>query len=237
MAQTGRLQVGKQKGQATEGSAKLQIKEYKESLVLQAAATLFYERGFDRTTLDDIAASLGVTKPFIYTYFESKHNLLERLVDRVFHDFYQTVIEFRKLPEKDPILRFEFFIRTYVRSNLEMRQFTALVLQEEKNLNASKRAEMDKKHHEFDRLLAGLISDGVKAGVFRVDDAALTSLAISGMVRWTHRWYLPEGRLSADEICAQLTDTALRMVGYEPAFAPAEKTPQAVRRPRKAAVA
>lgn len=219
------------RAEGLEGSAKAQIKEYKESLVIDAAARLFYERGFQGTTLDDIAAALGVTKPFIYTYFKSKDNLLERLFDRVYDDLYETVTEFRKLPEKDPVRRFEYFISTYVRKNLERRNFSALMLHEEKNLSPEKIADIRKKQHAFDKLLSNLVADGVRAGVFQVEDPSLASLAISGMVRWTHRWYLPEGRLSADEICRQFTALALRLVGYAPPAATAAA--KGVRRARK----
>jgi TetR/AcrR family transcriptional regulator, cholesterol catabolism regulator len=202
--------------EAIETGAKLQIREYKESLIINAAANLFYERGFQRTTLDDIASALGVTKPFIYTYFKSKHKVLERLFDKVYDDLYQTVTEFQTLGETEPVRRFELFVSGYVRTNLELRIFTGILLEEEKNLSAEKIADIRSKQHAFDRLLAGLVADGVRAGVFHVEDTAVASLAISGMVRWTHRWYEPQGRLTADDLCAELTRAALRMVGWKP---------------------
>ncbi|TFZ02937.1 TetR/AcrR family transcriptional regulator [Ramlibacter henchirensis] len=201
-----------------EGSAKLQIKEYKESLVIEAAATLFYERGFQGTTLDDIAAALGVTKPFIYTYFKSKYDLLERLFDRVYDEFYRTLAEFKNLPETDPVLRFEYFVGTYAQQNMDRRQFTALMLQEEKNLNAAKQADMLEKQREFDKLLPELITDGVRAGVFHVEDVTLTALSIAGMIRWIHRWYTPDRRLSDEKIRRLFVENALRLVGYVPAM-------------------
>ncbi len=53
-----------------------EILAYKRERILQEAVALFYARGFAGTTLDDIAAELGVTKPFIYTHFRSKTDLL-----------------------------------------------------------------------------------------------------------------------------------------------------------------
>jgi len=203
-----------QRPEAGGGGAKLQIREYKESLIIDAAADLFYERGFQRTTLDDIAAALGVTKPFIYTYFKSKYSILEELFDRVYDDLHDAVTEFRKSADPDPVHRFETFVSAYIRKNLERRRFSAIMLEEEKNLSPEKIADIRGKQHDFDRLLTSLVVDGVRAGVFRVDDASLASLAISGMVRWTHRWYSPTGRLSADDLCAEFTSTALRIVGW-----------------------
>jgi AcrR family transcriptional regulator len=206
--------VQDQQAEVVEGSAKLQIREYKESLVINAAAKLFYERGFQRTTLDDIAAALGVTKPFIYTYFKSKHSILERLFDKVYEEVYETATDFQKLAEPDVVRRFEHFVSSYIRKNIEQRTFSAILLEEEKNLSAEKIADIRKKQHEFDKVLSDLVLEGVSAGLFQVEDASIASLSISGMVRWTHRWYSPAGRLSADEVCATLTRTALRMVGW-----------------------
>src|ERR1700761_1985199 len=56
-----------------------EILAYKRERILEEAVKLFYQRGFTGTTLDDIAAELGVTKPFIYTHFRSKTDLLAAL--------------------------------------------------------------------------------------------------------------------------------------------------------------
>jgi len=71
-------------------------------------------------------------------------------------------------------------------------------------LNAAKR--------DFDRRLASLLQDGAKRGEFDVDDASLTAFAIEGMVAWVHRWFRPNGRLSAEEIGERLGELAQRMV-------------------------
>src|SRR5664279_2073022 len=56
-----------------------EISAYKRERILEEAVKLFYERGFNGTTLDAIAGKLGVTKPFIYTHFRSKVELLEAI--------------------------------------------------------------------------------------------------------------------------------------------------------------
>ena len=55
-----------------------EVQAFKRERILQAAVALFYEHGFTGTTLDDIAHSLGVTKPFIYAHFRSKTNCWAR---------------------------------------------------------------------------------------------------------------------------------------------------------------
>jgi AcrR family transcriptional regulator len=194
-------------------SVKEHIKEYKRELIMDAAAKLFYEKGFQKTTIDDIGSSLGVTKPFIYTYFENKYSILEQLFDAVYGDLYTDVMKVLNSREGSPTARLRQFVMVYVEKNIQRQKFTAIMLEEEKNLSAKKIADIRRKQRDFDAKLARLIEEGVADGAFHVADAKVASLAISGMVRWTHRWYSPEGRLSASQLSSMLADLALNLVG------------------------
>ncbi|MBN9535354.1 MAG: TetR family transcriptional regulator [Alphaproteobacteria bacterium] len=192
---------------------KQHIKEYKRELILKNALELFSEKGFQKTTIDDIGGSLGVTKPFIYTYFDSKYSILEQLYDRAYRDLHTGILEILNAEEGGPAERLRRVVRLYVEENIERQKLTAIMLEEERNLAPKKRAEVRRKHREFDGKLTSLIEEGVAAGEFKVADPKLASLAISGMVRWMHRWYSPEGRLAPAELAARLSDLALNIVG------------------------
>ena len=196
------------------GDAKHQIQEYKDTLIINAAAELFYKHGFKSATLDEIAASIGVTKPFIYKRFKSKRDLLERLFDKVYSGLYESVSECERLEDQDPVRRFEFFINSYTRKKIELKAFSVVLLQEEKNLSAEKMADVRRQYHGFDALVARLISNGVDEGVFEVSDVKITAFAISGMIQWTHRWYQPEGKMPVEDLCREMTQMALRLVGW-----------------------
>lgn len=192
---------------------KQHIKEYKRELILKNALELFSEKGFQKTTIDDIGGSLGVTKPFIYTYFDSKYSILEQLYDRAYRDLHSGILDILNAEEGGPTERLGRVVRLYVEENIERQKLTAIMLEEERNLAPKKRAEVRRKHREFDTKLTSLIEEGVAAGEFKVADPKLASLAISGMVRWMHRWYSPEGRLAPAELAARMSDLALNIVG------------------------
>ena len=194
-----------------------QVREFKRERVLEEATKLFYERGFQGSSIDAIADRLSVTKPFIYTYFDNKHALLEAIYERAVKNLNSGVDDIFSV-DHPPEEQLRLLVEFYVRQNIESRELTAIFLNEERNLSAEKLAEIRAEQREFDRKLTALIRKGVKAGTFSVEDPAMASLSISGMVRWVHRWYAPEGRLDADQICRSLATLALRMVGYkEPA--------------------
>jgi len=204
--------------------AKDQIKAFKETLILDAAGKLFTEKGFQRTTLDDISAALGVAKPFIYACFKSKDHVLERLFERVIDEVYQDAIDFGEMAEKDPVKRFEHFVLTYIRKNLDPRSLPTMIIEEEKHLSPQKQSGFRTRLRQFDNVLSALIVEGVQAGVFDVKDTTVAALAISSMIRWAHRWFSPTGRLSANEVAAEITHIALRVVGWNGTYAAAAAT-------------
>jgi AcrR family transcriptional regulator len=54
----------------------------RRALIERAAARLFADRGYELTTVADISAAAGVSKPMVYRYFESKKDLHMRLLER-----------------------------------------------------------------------------------------------------------------------------------------------------------
>ena len=56
-----------------------EVADFKRTSILRESAKQFYEKGYDRTRIDEIAGSLGVTKPFIYYHFKNKTEILDEI--------------------------------------------------------------------------------------------------------------------------------------------------------------
>jgi AcrR family transcriptional regulator len=189
-----------------------EILAYKRERILEEAVKLFYARGFTGTTLDDIAAELGVTKPFIYTHFRSKNDLLaavclptiEKSVAAVDNAVNSTGTPTEKLRRA---------IADFTRVVLERQANIAIFFREEKHLSPEALAEIVKEQKRFDRLLSKILADGVAAGEFEIKDVSLAALAIGGMISWSYTWHRPDGRLPTDELCNRMADFALQMSG------------------------
>lgn len=189
-----------------------EILAYKRERILEEAVKLFYARGFTGTTLDDIAAELGVTKPFIYTHFRSKNDLLaavclptiEKSVAAVDNAVNSTGTPTEKLQRA---------IADFTRVVLERQANIAIFFREEKHLSPEALAEIVKEQKRFDRLLSKILADGVAAGEFEIKDVSLAALAIGGMISWSYTWHRPDGRLPTDELCNRMADFALQMSG------------------------
>jgi len=189
-----------------------EILAYKRERILEEAVKLFYERGFTGTTLDDIAAELGVTKPFIYTHFRSKVDLLAALCAPTI-EMSLAAVENAAVSPGAPTERLYRAVVGFTRVVLSRQSNIAIYFREEKNLAPEALGHINALRKKFDRVLSRLLEEGIEAGEFEVEDAGLTSLAIGGMISWAYTWHRPGGRLRLDDLCAQMADMALRMVG------------------------
>ena len=189
-----------------------EIIAYKRERILEEAVSLFYAHGFTGTTLDDIAAELGVTKPFIYTHFKSKNELLAAVclptIERSV-----AAIENADNTEGTPTEKLRLAIAGFTRVIMERQPAIALFFREEKNLAPEALAEIIQAQKRFDRLLSKLLTEGVATGEFDIPDVSLAALVIGGMISWSYTWYRPNGRLPVDELCDRMAAFALQMSG------------------------
>jgi AcrR family transcriptional regulator len=189
-----------------------EILAYKRERIIEEAVKLFYARGFTGTTLDDIAAELGVTKPFIYTHFRSKVDLLAALCTPTIELSLAAVENAAKEPG-GPSERLYRAIVDFTHVVLSRQANIAIFFREEKNLTPEALAEINALRRKFDRVLSELLAEGVAAGEFRIADVNLAALAIGGMISWAYTWHRPGGRLKLEEMCTRMADLALQMAG------------------------
>ena len=189
-----------------------EILAYKRERILEEAVKLFYERGFTGTTLDDIAAELGVTKPFIYTHFRSKTDLLAAICSPTIELSLDAVARAAKGPGS-PRDRLYRAIVDFTEVVLSRQANIAIYFREEKNLSPDALQQINVLRKKFDRVLSKLLAEGVASGEFDIKDVSLSALAIGGMILWAYTWHRPEGRLALDDMCERMADLALQMVG------------------------
>ena len=193
-----------------------ELMNYKRERILEEAVKLFYERGFSGTTLDDIAGKLGVTKPFIYTHFRSKVELLEA-VCRPTIEMSLNAIAVAARHDGPVADRLYNGVVQFTNVVLQRQANIAVYFREEKHLSEVGLAEINALRKRFDRTLSDLLQEGASAGAFRIADIRVAALAIGGMVSWAYTWYQPDGRLTVNEIGTKLAWFVLQMVEAQPA--------------------
>ena len=189
-----------------------ELEVFKRERILKEMIELLQERGFREVTLDALAERLKVTKPFIYQFFDSKQQLIATVYERGAQQLLASIEGY--VDNKSPAAkRLHDFVRSFALQNIESRAISVVFGQLEGDLPPETLEAIRAIHRQFDVKLASLIEDGKKTGEFTVQEPHIAGLAISGMVRWIHRWF-QDGRLSAAEISALFADYALNLVGY-----------------------
>lgn len=192
-----------------------EILAYKRERILEEAVKLFYERGFNGTTLDDIAAELGVTKPFIYTHFRSKVDLLAALCKPTI-EMSLAAVESASRGSGTSTERLYAAVTAFTKVVLQRQANIAIYFREEKNLSPQALLEINDLRKKFDRTLSDMLQQGVDTKEFTIPDVRLAALAIGGMISWAYTWHRPAGRLSLDEMGMRMAEMALRMAGAIP---------------------
>jgi AcrR family transcriptional regulator len=182
--------------------------------VLDAALTLFARRGYHGTALSQIAELLGIRTPSLYNHMRSKHELLLTIVDRttasVLADFHAAIAE-----TPDPVQRLYLATLVYARRHATHRREALVVNRDTVSLEAPYRDQMQDRRREHEHAMRALIADGVAHGAFAVESPALASFAIREMCVSIARWFREDGPFTAEQVAAQYTEFALRIVGTE----------------------
>jgi AcrR family transcriptional regulator len=173
-------------------------KAYNFDALLDVAVRVFLERGYDGSSLDQVARAAGITKASIYYHARGKEELLLRGAGRAFDALFQVLEE----PEaaKDPALtRLKHVIRRTIDITIAMTPEVALLLRVRGNTRAERR--ILEKRREFDHLMAEMIAAAQNENSIRNDiDARLATRLLFGMLNSITEWYRREGALHAPEI-------------------------------------
>jgi len=175
-----------------------------ESLLL-VAVKLFNERGYDGTSMEDLARKLGITKSAIYYHVPSKDELLRLAVDRALDGLFAVVAEVDELPGR-AIDRLEHVLRGSVAVLAEQLPFVTLLLRVRGNTKVERAALA--RRREFDHLITDLVKQAEAEGDVREGlDPATVARLLFGMVNSLVEWYRP--RRGSDHM--ELADTVCHM--------------------------
>ncbi|GAB2999270.1 TetR/AcrR family transcriptional regulator [Amycolatopsis acidiphila] len=168
--------------------------------LLSAATKLFAQKGFDRTSVQEIVAAAGVTKGAMYHYFGSKDDLLSEIYGRVLRLQTEQLekVAATEAPVPERLRRAALDV---VVSTIENLDDTKIFLQSVHQLSPDRsravRAERRRYHERF----RSLIEEGQRAGVFRADKPAdIVVDFFFGSVHHLGAWYRTSGKLSAHQV-------------------------------------
>jgi len=165
-----------------------------ESL-LAVAVTVFNERGYDGTSMEDLSRRLGIAKSSIYYHVDSKEDLLALALDRALDGLFSVAGEVSS-SDGPAIERLERLVRGSVYVLADRLPYVTLLLRARGNSATERRALA--RRREFDQIVAELVAEAERDGEIRPDvDPAITARLLFGLVNSLVEWYRPGRRARA----------------------------------------
>ena len=173
--------------------------------LLEVAVAVFNERGYDATSMEELAGRLGITKSAIYHHVSSKVELLRLAVDRALDALFAVTDE-PGATSGPAIARLQHVVRASVRVLTEQLPFVTLLLRVRGNSPIEQAALQ--RRRDFDRIVTALVRAAEEEGHVRPDvDPAVTSRLLFGTVNSLVEWYRPDRELDAQALADALVLT------------------------------
>ncbi|MCP4131668.1 MAG: TetR/AcrR family transcriptional regulator [bacterium] len=177
-----------------------QIKPQKERMMARARV-LFWEKGYEGTSMKDIAKACGCKPANIYNYFENKETMLYDILKEEMEQIIAPIKGLEQDEETDPLVQLRSLIENHVRLTLSDRRSSKLLFDMELgSLSPVRRKKIISMRDHYDRILRTIIRRGIQAGHFADVDEKMAAYSIASMSVRTRLWYSPKGRLTVDEV-------------------------------------
>jgi len=188
--------------------------ETKREAVLQTAAQLFLEKSYARTSMNDVAQRLEITKPALYHYFRNKEQILLECY-RLGSGMIEEILNDIAAHCGTGLEKVAAFIYSY--ANVMTVNFGRCVMRlDDGDLSTGALAEVRAYKRKIDRRLRAFIQEGISDGSIAAADPKLSAFAIAGALNWICIWYEPEGPLSPEEIATQFARTLTQGLAARP---------------------
>jgi AcrR family transcriptional regulator len=190
--------------------------------IRETAIRLFFEHGYEATTLRDIAGDVVIKVGSLYNHISSKEELLFSIMHGIMRDLLAAT-EQTLAAYPDPAERLRAAIELHVSFHVERSHEVFIGNSELRSLPPTKRAAVVEMRDAYERLIREIVDSGVSSGVFHTADPRLITYAIVAIGTHVADWYRPGGRLEITTIASVYSDFVLRsLCNPEQQVAPGE---------------
>jgi AcrR family transcriptional regulator len=183
--------------------------------ILRTAARLFQQRGYDATSMNDVAAALKLSKGGLYHHFQSKDEILFEIMDHAMEITQERVLK----PVSsivDPVERLRALIRLHIELVLSPRdREITVMLHENHPLPPALRKRINARKKDYIHFVENLMAEVQAESPTKLQEKnprqsrvspRAAAFALLGMINWIYQWYKPEGDLQAQTLIPQFTE-------------------------------
>lgn len=182
--------------------------------IYYVAARLFCEKGYEATSMSDIAEAVGFTKAAIYHFIPGgKQDLLNDIITFGMNSLERQVIAPARLIV-DAETRLRAIIANHVRIITDGSETVGfnpvtVVVDEVAGLSVAQRRKITMRKREYVELIRETLTQLKEQGKLKDVDVTVTAFSLLGMILWLARWYRPNGKLKGDHVSDEITKLAL----------------------------
>ncbi len=180
--------------------------------IRKAAISRIYRHGFEAMNLRDLAADVNLRLGSLYNHVPQKQEFLANLLEDIMRELLQD-LHLRMGGLADPHQRLLRFVRFHIEWHTARKEETFIGNMEQRSLTAEQRARFVAQRKEYEAHLRAILIEGEKAGLWRLDDVRVTTLALLSMLTGIGSWYRTDGRLRQERLIKIYQGLAQRLLG------------------------
>lgn len=186
------------------------IQKKKEEIIL-SAVRIVNKKGYQKATMEEIAAELYMTKGSLYYYFKNKEDLIFQCHEMVLE---QAIEELREHNTKELTNeeKLRSMIFTHIRYAIERKEMFNMIIQPEHIFTSDQLDPILEKRNDYARLFDQVIKDGQKSEEFNISDPKFIRMILLGAMNWIQQWYKADGGKSMKEIQTLYANYLLKLL-------------------------
>jgi len=182
------------------------IHKERHRAVLETAARLICERGYEAASVQDIAAACGLTKAGLYYYIRSKEELLLEIMSYGMDIFEERVL-LQVLAISDPVERLKACMEKNILLVTEAwSKEVTIILHEHDTLTGAARQQINARKRRYVHFLESSFEEAVREGRIRPISPRVAAFSFLGQVLWIYKWFRPDGQIPAEQLAREMLD-------------------------------
>lgn len=188
--------------------------EEKRDAILAVAEEMFAVMGYSKTTIEQVADALGVTKPYVYYYFSSKQEIFETLSWKPAVACF-TVMDFEEDDQRPAYEKVMEGLERLVRATIEHHPSAFFAYREPQVYSKEYMLAQKRLANHFYDQLCPLLEQARADEMLDFENTKLTALAACSIPGFLFHWYRPEGRLGREDVIREITKAVYRVIGLK----------------------
>jgi AcrR family transcriptional regulator len=174
---------------------------FQKAKMLETARRLFWEKGYNATSMRDIAISYGCRPANIYNFFSDKEEILFEVLREEMEQIIHPIKHLEEDDHTSPDEQLRFVIESHLKVTLSYRRSSGLLFDVAlDSLSPDKRKKIIDFRDTYDRIIRKIIRRGIDTGYFPEVDVRLAGFMIASMITRTRIWFHPKKGVSVSDL-------------------------------------